>query len=151
MASNKPNPFKVLHLPTDSSNTDIVERGQELSDLAETEEKRMLCRWAMERLLTNPSERLMFEIFEIPGTRYEDDNWERFRRRYRRNPIDLTAIVREFPPPGVKDIDMKELISLFTDGMTHIEKGDVIVALKGSPFRSNKLAPPLEVRDVIFG
>ncbi len=149
--TTRPNPFSVLKLPTESLNRDIVEKGQELSDLAESDTEKMLCRWAMERLLTNPSERLLYELFEIPGTRYENENWERFERRFRRNPLDRSVLLKDTIQPAISDINISSLISLIVRGLIPKEKSDAAIAIKGSPFRAGSDNSPIEVQDAIFG
>lgn len=149
--TKRPNPFSVLKLPTEALNRDIVDKGQELSDLAENDTEKMLCRWAMERLLTNPSERLIYELFEIPGTQYENEAWERFERRFRRNPLDRSVLLKDTTQPAVGDINIPSLISLIVQGLIPNEKGDAAIVIKGSPFRAGSDKSPIEVQDAIFG
>src|SRR4051794_20543105 len=110
IAHDKPNPFQVLGLPTDASEAAIAERAEELSDLAPTDEARRLHRWARERVITHPGTRLEYEIFEVPGTRYEDRDWEQFVKRHRRNPVDLQALAAAATTPQMTDFDLAELI-----------------------------------------
>ena len=95
MAPDKPNPFQTLGLPTDATNEEIVARGQELCDLAESEEQRLLYRSAMEQLLTKAEMRLQYELFEIPGAEYEDRDWEHFARAHRRTQSTLPTSPRK--------------------------------------------------------
>ena len=149
IAMDKPNPFFVLGLPKDATRADIVARGQELYETAETKEEGLLFRWATEQLITNPRSRLEYELFELPDTRYEDPIWESFVRAHRKKPVDLNALAGE-TPPGVEDIDMAALIRLLLDSMVTLTDADITTAIDGSPFMPvYKL--PLEVRDVIFG
>ncbi len=151
ITTDKPNPFQVLELPTDATNADIVARGQELCDLAETDEQRLLYRWAMEELITHPFTRLEYELFEIPDAEYENLDWDRFARKHRRNPVDLAALAREASPPGLDDFDLAALMQLLLDGLLTVPEADVRAALENSPFEAGCGPPPLEVRDVIFG
>ena len=70
----KANPFKVLGLPTKATKTEVVEHTNVLSDLAETDEERILYREAVQEVLTHPDTRLQYELFEIPDARYEDED-----------------------------------------------------------------------------
>lgn len=149
--TEKPNPFQLLELPTDATKEEIVERGQELCELAETDEQRLLYRWAMEKLITHPSTRLEYELFEIPSTEYEDPEWNRFARTHRKNPVNLTALAKETKHPQLSDFDMAALIGLLLDGLLNVPKGDIRAVLENSPFEAGYGPPPLEVRDVIFG
>jgi hypothetical protein len=150
IAEDKPNPFQVLGLPTSASKKDIVDRGQELYDTAESEEQRQLYRWAKEQLLTNQHTRLLYELFELPDTRYEDLEWEEFVRMYRRNPLHLDALIKDTLPIGLEDFDITALIRLLLQGMFTMPEIDIDDILKESPFVPRS-KPPLEVRDVIFG
>jgi hypothetical protein len=150
IAEDKPNPFQVLGLPTNASKKDIVDRGEELYVTAETEEQRLLYRWAKEQLLTNQHIRLLYELFELPDTRYEDLEWEEFVRKYRRNSLHLDALVKDAPPIGLEDFDITALIRLLLQGMFTVPEIDIDDILKRSPF-APRSRPPLEVRDVLFG
>jgi hypothetical protein len=147
----KPNPFKVLELPTDVVNKTIVEKGRELTELAESEEVNLQYRSAIEELITHPMTRLEFELFEIPETKYEDPEWERFVRSFRRNPVNLNSLAKEVSPPGINDFNMEAIISIFLDSMIAIKRADVKAAVERLPFKAGNGMPPLEVRDVIFG
>ncbi len=82
--ADKPNPFQVLKLPTHATKKEIVERGRELHDTAETEEQRQLYSWAKEQLLSKPLIRLEYELFEVPETQYEDTELDNFVRKHKR-------------------------------------------------------------------
>lgn len=149
--NDKSNPFQVLGLPTDATNQDIVERGQELCKLAESGGRRLLYRLAMEQLITKQETRLEFELHEIPDTKYEDNEWERFTRLNKRNPVNLAALAKEIPPPSVDDFNMPELVMLLLDALLKVPGPDIKTAVDNSPFKPGIGSPPLEVRDVIFG
>ena len=151
IATDKPNPFQVLGLPADATKADIVACGEELCDLAETEDLRLLYRWAMDQLLTNPRTRLQYELFEIPNAQYEDQAWKDFARKYGRKPVDLTALVKEASPARLEHFDLSALIQLVLDGLLTIPEADLTAVLDSSPFLPGYGPPPLEVRDVIFG
>ena len=91
--ADKPNPFQVLKLPTNVTKKEIVERGRELYDTAETEEQRQLYSWAKEQLLSKPLVRLEYELFEAPETQYEDTERNNFVRKYKRLPISPDALL----------------------------------------------------------
>lgn len=148
---DKQNPFHILKLPTDATNEEIVERGQELCELAESEEQRMLFRWAIEQLITKPATRLEYELFEIPNTKYEDSEWNRFIRKHRRNPINLAELAKENPTPCLKDYNLANLVQLIIDGMLKVQQPDIKCIIDKSPFKPDIGSPPLEVKDVIFG
>lgn len=148
---NKPNPFKVLELPRHASNEDIVCRGRELSELATSDEQRLLCRWAVEQLITKPLTRLEHELFEVPGAQYQDPEWDRFLRRHRRNPVDLTALAQNSPSPTLRDFNLALLIQWFLEGLLALPRADLGKALEHLPVSLDCGPPPLEVRHVIFG
>ncbi len=148
---DKPNPFRVLELSADATNQEIVERGQELIDLAETEAQRRQYRWAMEQLITKPLTRLQYELYEFPDSEYKDDDWERFVRINKRNPINIHELAKEIPAPGIEDFDLSELIQLLIEGMLRIDRPDIQTALQNSPFKPGVGPAPLEVKNVIFG
>ena len=151
IVTNKPNPFQVLRLPVNATKKEIKEQGEELSDLAETDELRLLYRWAVEQLFTNPRTRLEYELFEVPDAQYEDQRWEGFARAHRKNPVNLAVLVKESSPACLEDFDLAALIRLFMDFILIIPKADISAAIDGSPFLPGYSRPPLEVRDVIFG
>lgn len=147
---DKPNPFLALALPTDATKAEIVARGQELYEMAESKDAGLLFRWAMEQLITNPRTRLAYELCEMPDTRYEDQAWERFVRVHKRKPVDLEALTRDLPPPSIDDIDMAAVMRLLLDSMLTVNKPDIRVAIDGSPYMP-VYQLPMEVRDVLFG
>jgi hypothetical protein len=147
----KPNPFKVLGLPTDAVNKSIVEKGRELKQFAESEEMTQLYRNAIEALITHPATRLEFELFEVPGTKYEDPDWERFIRSFRRNPVDMAALAKEASPLGIGDFNLEAVIGILLDSMLTMNRADIRTAVEHLPYKAGKGMPPLEVRDVIFG
>lgn len=151
ISTDKPNPFAVLGLSTTASQEEIVTRGQELCDLAENDEQRLLYRWAMEQLITHPNTRLGYELFEPPDAQYEDREWEKFARDFRRNPIDLSTLTRDVAPPKVADFDLPGIASLLLDDLLEFSDVDLRTAIDHCPFPPGHGPPPLEVRDVIFG
>lgn len=150
ITSDKPNPFRVLALPTNATRAETVARGQELYDTAETREQGLLYRWAMEQLITHPHTRLEHELFELPFTQYEDVDWERFVRLQKRKPVELGALTRDLPPPNIDDIDMAAVLWLFLDSHLELGEPDIHAAIDGAPYMP-VYQLPLEVRDVIFG
>ncbi len=148
---DKPNPFQILELPVHATNQEVVECGQELMDLAETEEKRRLFRWAMEQLITKPLTRLEYELYECPGSEYSDNDWEHFVKMNKRNPIDIHELAKQISPPDITDFDLAALIEFWVDGMLQVEKPDIRIAIQNTPFKPEIGPPPLEIKDVIFG
>jgi hypothetical protein len=147
----KPNPFKVLGLPVDAGNKTIVEKGRELRQFAESEEMSQQYRIAIESLITHPMTRLEYELFELPGTRYEDPEWERFARLFRRNPVSIDSLAGEAPPASIEDFNMEAIIGLLLDGMLAVDMAGVETAVEHLPYEAGNGSPPLGVRDVIFG
>ena len=145
------NPFQILGLPTSASNAEIVERGQDLSDAAPTQDERRLYRWAIEQLITKQSTRLVHELFEVPGADYEDPEWEGFARSFARNPVNLSELVRNSAEVGPEDFDVLGLIDLVLDGLLEVSALDSEAALLEPPVEADCGPPPLEVRDVLFG
>ena len=146
ISEDKPNPFQILGLPADATKADIVARGQELYDTAETDEQRQLYRWAKEQLLTNPRTRLAYELFELPDTQYENLEWENFIRTHKRRPVRPETV----SSPGIEDFDVGALLQLLLQDMLAVPEADITAAIHAVPF-ALKRKPPLEVRDVIFG
>lgn len=148
---DKPNPFQILKLPTDATNEEIVARWEELSLLAKTPEEQHLCQWASEQLITNPATRLEYEIFEAPSALYEDEEWERFLRRHRKNPVTASMLMELAEPITEKDFDFPKLIDIFLDGFLEPPEPDIHTVLMNQPFSLKWESELLEVRHVIFG
>ena len=147
---DKPNPFQVLQLRVDATKREIVERGRELYDTAETEEQRQLYSWAKEQLLSKPSVRLEYELFEAPETQYEDIELDNFMRQYKKLPISPDALLRDAPLLNKDDVDIARLIELLLQDVLTVPEGDINVPLHMSSYKPEP-KPPLEVRDVLFG
>lgn len=147
----KPNPFQILKLPIHATNEEIVARWEELSLLAKTPEQQHLYQWASEQLITNPATRLEYEIFEVPSSLYEDDEWERFQRKHRKNPITAASLMDLAEPVTEKDFDFAKLIDIFLDGLFAPPEPDISAILLNPPFFPEWDSELLEVRHVIFG
>lgn len=161
--TGKPNPFQVLRLPTSATTKEITERGDELSVIAEPDDQ-PLYRWAVEELITHPLTRLRHELYEAPATDYEDQDWENFLRKYKRNPSrrgdlagqvqgTLPTVMEDVPLPELADFDCGALMELLLDGLLTVPEVEITPALLESPWQPDPEPdkPPLEVRDVIFG
>lgn len=148
---DRPNPFRVLGLPTDATKAEIVERVNRRIELAETPEQQREYRWASEQLLTKAETRLAYELFEMPAADYEDAAWERFERRHRRRPVDLAALAKDAPPPSLEQFDLAGLARLLLDGVLVVPEPNLAHAVERAPVEPGLGSPPLEVRDVIFG
>ena len=148
--SDKPNPFQILGLPTDAPKPEIVERGQELDDLAQNDDERQLYRWAIEQLITHPFDRLMHELFEVPDAVYEIPDWDRFTRLHRLppRPGDLAA---ESTTPTPEDYDVEVLVGRLLAHLLEVSEPGATEIIEASPFESVYGPCPLEVRDVIAG
>lgn len=151
IANDRPNPFQVLGLPVRATEVDIAQRAQELGELAPTAEEGRLYRWAREQVITHPRTRLEYEVFEMPGALYDDPDWERFERKYARNPVDLRSAAAAVPAPTLEDFDLPALISIIFDAVVQVPRPDFTALVAWSPVGVGLAAPPLEVRDVIFG
>jgi hypothetical protein len=147
----KPNPFHVLGLPVDATETEVVQRGQELCELAETTEEVQLARWAIQELTTHPATRRVHELLEVPDPRYADEEWKRFERRNRRNPVDLDALAAGSPPLRTKDFDLGAILGLLLDELLSPPAADLRPAVENPPVPLATGAPPIEVNDVVFG
>src|SRR5204863_166269 len=130
---------------TNATQEEVVFRGQELCDLAETDEQRLLYRWAMEQLITHPNTRLLYELFEVPNALYEDREWENFARAFRRNPVDLAALAHETTPPRIADFNLSALIGQLLDETLTIPEADLKATIDHPPFSPGHGPPPLEL------
>ncbi|GHO65071.1 hypothetical protein KSC_039630 [Ktedonobacter sp. SOSP1-52] len=148
-AKENSNPFHILRLPTTATNREIVERSQEFYDLAETDEQREYYRWAKEQLLTNPVLRLKYELFEMPDTQYEDEEWGDFVRKYKRHPVRRDALLKELPPLNAQDFDIAALLHMLLQDLLAVPEADISVAIEEAP--KSEMSSPLEAVHVIFG
>jgi hypothetical protein len=148
MLNSQPNPFQVLKLSTKATSTDIIDRQDELSVGAEPE-KRQLYQQAAEALNTHRQVRLLHELFEVPATHYAEENqeWDRFTRVFRRNPIRVSE--EELPVPEQELIDLPALLQQLLAEM--LPQGQRPPFIESSPFTLQRELPPLEVRDTICG
>ncbi|WP_242909479.1 hypothetical protein [Actinomadura terrae] len=144
------NPFHVLGLPVDADRELIVERGQELADLAATDEERGRIQWAVGELIHDEAVRRVHAILEVPGTDYDDGRWARFQRRHRGNPVDLKTL-GAVGPPSPEVFDIPQIIDVVLDWRLTPPEVDVDEAVRHVPVRPRLDEPPLEVSDVLFG
>lgn len=107
---DKPNPFSILRIPTDATNAAIVAKAEELYVTAETDEQRQLYRWAKEQLLTDKDTRLLYELFEIPDTQYENDALESFARTHKKLPITFETQLERSVSSHLQHVDVSSLI-----------------------------------------
>jgi hypothetical protein len=147
---HKPNPFQVLGLPTTATKAEIVTRGEELCATSEPDEQ-LLCRWAIEQLITHPFTRLEYELAEVPDTHYEDEAWNAFMRKHKRNPMKRANNIEEVAPLCLADFNLTALLQLVLEDLLIVPEVNVTSASLDSPFLPDHNAPPLEVQDVIFG
>jgi hypothetical protein len=148
---SKRNPFHELGLPVDTSVADVVRKGQELVELAATDEEARNARWAMRELTTHPRDRARHELLEVPDTNYQDDVWDRFERRHRRNPVDLDALARDAQPLRSTDFDVRAILGLLLDDLLAPPAADIDLAVRNAPQPQPFGPSPIEVSDVIFG
>lgn len=148
----KRNPFHVLGLPTGATREDIVERGQELAELASGDEERHRVLEAQRELITHPATRLRHELLEVPGTAYREREWAAFERRHRKGPVDLKALAASSEPLRREDFDLRAVLALRLDDLLRPPpEADLRPALENPPVRPTCGAPPIEVSDVLFG
>lgn len=145
------NPFHELGLPVGASDADVVSRGQERVELAATDEEAQDARRAIQELTTHPRTRARHELFEVPGTDYGDNTWERFTRRHRKNPVDLRALVDGAQSLRANDFDLRGVVALLLDDMLMPPAVDLGPAVRNAPEPPAFGPPPIEVSDVIFG
>lgn len=114
---DKTNPFSILRIPTDATNAEIVAKAEELYVTAETDEQRQLYRWAKEQLLTDKDTRLLYELFEIPDTQYENDALESFARTHKKLPITFDIQLEKSVSSHLQDVDVPSLLQILLQGL----------------------------------
>jgi len=147
----KRNPFHVLALPTDATKPDIVERSDELADMAPTDDDRHAVIEAQRQLITNPATRLLHEVLEVPDTSYREQDWKVFENRNKRNPVNPTALAAGANPLRRTDFNIQAVIGFLLDDLLRPPPVDVRRAVENPPVPPEMGAPPIEVRDVLFG
>lgn len=145
------NPFHELGIPVDASDADVVSRGHEWIETADTEEAAQDARRAMRELTTHPRERALHELLEMPDTDYRNTAWEQFARRHRKNPVDPRALVDGAQPLRVADFDLRGVLALLLDDLLTPPAVDIGPAVWNAPEPPVFGPPPIEVGDVIFG
>jgi hypothetical protein len=144
------NPFHVLGLPVDADNETIARRGQELSDLAESDTDRERYGRAVRELIGDPGARRLHELLEAPGAAYRDERWAEFDRRHRRNPANLDALAG-CGPLRTADFDLSAIIRRLLDELLVPPAVDLAAGVRSAPVPPDPGPPPLEVSDVLFG
>lgn len=154
----RPNPFHVLGLPVDASDAEIVERGQEGTELAGTEEERKLYDWAMRELIGHPDTRRRHAVTEAPDTDYRDERWKDFARLNGRNPANTRALTEAGSggaPLKPSDIDWAALLGQLAAGLgeagAEAEARQIRAALEQPPVQHGNAVRTVEVSDVLFG
>lgn len=150
IATDKPNPFRVLMLPSDATLETIVSQAEDLYLLAESKEEEMLRRWAVEQLSTNVRTRLAYELFELPEARYMDEEWESFIRQNTREENNPPDILQGVPAPRADDLDLAVLADLLLAGLLAESEPDLDQAIAGAPLVP-KYTFPLKEEQVICG
>jgi hypothetical protein len=150
-AQARPNPFHVLGLTIDAAAADVVHRGRELTQLAETDEDVQLIRWAIQELSTHPLTRVRHELLEVPDTEYREDDWDRFEQQNRKLPVDLDALTAGAEPLRTTDFDLRAVVGLLLDELLSPQATNIRPAVENAPVTPVLGAPPIEVNDVIFG
>lgn len=144
------NPFQVLGLPVTATKAEVVERHRQLCE-TRPEHEHPSFHQARRDLLTHPDERRMHEVLEVPGTEYRERErtWRMFEQRYRRNPVDLTALRQGARGLRLDDVDLARVIGLLLDELLALPDVDIRPALAELPAYDNPQIT--EIRDVLFG
>lgn len=151
METDRPNPFFVLRLATNASKREIIEKAQELYDISASEEERQLYTWAKEQLITHPQKRLVYELFEYPDVRYDDQLFEQFVERYKNAPVPSAEQLLETATPlSLEHLNMVAVFQRLLQSLLEVPESEITTALAHIPFPV-EVRSPLEVRDVIFG
>ncbi len=150
IATDKPNPFRVLMVPSDATLETIVSQSEELYQLAESREEEMLQRWAAEQLSTNARTRLAYELFELPEARYMDEEWESFIRQNKRGENSSPGVLQEMPAPGPDDLNLAALTELLLTDLLVEKEPDLDQAIDGSPLVP-KYTFPLKEEQMLCG
>lgn len=147
----KRNPFHELGIPVDASDADVVSRGQERVELADSDEAAQDARRAMQELTTHPRERARHELLEVPDTDYRNTAWKRFAQRNRKYPVNPQALADGAQPLRVADFNLRGVVGLLLDDLLTPPDVDLGAAVRNAPEPPAYGPPPMEVRDVIFG
>lgn len=149
-----PNPFHLLGLPVDASNEQIVERAEELVQMARDNEERDLYVWAKGELITHPRTRGRHEGTEPRHTDYERGwRWEDFVRQYRRAPIKPEALINGAAdqPLEPTDFDLTAALRTVAHWVADSDAKTFSPLFETMPGRAVDGVPAVEVRDVLFG
>lgn len=150
IAIDKPNPFRLLMLPSDAPLEAIVSQAEELYLTAEDREEEMLMRWAAEQVSTNARTRLEYELFELPEARYMSEEWENFVRLNKRRGNSSPEVLQDIPEPSWEDLDLAALADLFLADLLAEEEPDINQAIDGTPFVP-KYTFPLKEEQMLCG
>jgi hypothetical protein len=82
------NPFALLRISPRATSQEVIARLREVVDELEDADARVIYRKAVEAINSNPRERLIHSLWEMPGTEYQefDDQWSTFVKAFRANP-----------------------------------------------------------------
>jgi len=151
----RPNPFHVLGLPVDTSNEEIVQRAEELTQTARNDEERDLYVWARGELITHPRTRQRHESTEPRHTDYQRERrWEDFEREYRRSSVLLRPLSGQGAGDSrlrLEDFDLAAVVLILTRWLTEAELDGLAPLFQTVPVSAADGVPRLEVRDVLFG
>jgi len=141
--------FRILELPINSSEEDVVNRSDLLSGKfpARSEE----FRHAREGLQTIRRDRLRNALLEFPGASYGGGEWEAFCKKFERNPVGVARFTPANQTPGFADFDWKAFLRLAIEERISSSPADINPAIRQAPFSPGFGPPPLKIYDTIFG
>lgn len=128
----KPNPFRILMLPTDAEPDEIVNRGKQLR-LRNPEQARLISE-AIEQLNAGPRTRLLHELFEFPDTGYKNEGWQTFVKQVLQEPVSTEVLSQPFPEPQLKDLDLASLVQYLLEEISQAEPADLDALIDATPY-----------------
>lgn len=135
------NPFRVLRLPTHASQAEIASQGEKLLQQAPGPEETAQIRQAVELLQTNQRTRLVYELFELPTTRYTDEAWAAFAQQQTQELPETHMLAQQLAAPTLEDLDLAALANIVLDSLTGVTAADLDVLLAATPYAPKYTLP----------
>jgi hypothetical protein len=149
------NPFHVLGLPVTASEEQVARQYERLAKRAgQAEQEQARLRRAWEDLRTNPLQRGVHELLEMPGTVYREreDEWRGLARENRKNPVDAAGLAMQAAPDlGSVGIDLRAVLELLAISLANQREAIFRDGVAQPPELPGAGAPPLRVADVVIG
>lgn len=148
------NPFHVLGLPVTAADDVLARQYERLARrVGQAEEAQARLRRAWEDLRTNPLERALHELLEMPDTAYaeREDEWRGLARENRRNPVEAAGLAALAPDPASVDVDLGAVLELLAGALASPREAIVRDAVTQPPSLPGAGVPPLRIADVIVG